>query len=80
MRDIFTSLGLTELNSGAWSQDGGWSKDTTGPVIESINPATGELLGRYIAEERDSGRRNRAELPLVVSVSPILRRRERECG
>jgi aldehyde dehydrogenase (NAD+) len=46
MRDIFASLGLSELNSGAWSQDGGWSKDTTGPVIESINPATGELLGR----------------------------------
>jgi aldehyde dehydrogenase (NAD+) len=46
MRDILASLGLSELNSGAWSQDGGWSKDTTGPVIESINPATGELLGR----------------------------------
>jgi aldehyde dehydrogenase (NAD+) len=46
MRDILSSLGLSELNSGAWSQDGGWSKDTTGPVIESINPATGELLGR----------------------------------
>src|SRR5687767_1392777 len=46
MRDIFASLGLSELNSGVWSQDGGWSKDTTGPIIESINPATGELLGR----------------------------------
>jgi aldehyde dehydrogenase (NAD+) len=46
MRDIFASLGLTDTNAGAWSQDGGWSKDTTGPLIESINPATGELLGR----------------------------------
>jgi aldehyde dehydrogenase (NAD+) len=46
MRDILSSLGLSELNSGAWSQDSGWSKDATGPVIESINPATGELLGR----------------------------------
>jgi aldehyde dehydrogenase (NAD+) len=46
MRDILASLGLSELNSGAWSQDGGWSKDTSGPLIESINPATGELLGR----------------------------------
>jgi aldehyde dehydrogenase (NAD+) len=46
MRDIFASLGLSELNCGAWSQDGGWSKDTTGTIIESINPATGELLGR----------------------------------
>src|ERR671915_120823 len=46
MRDILSSLELAELNSGAWSQDGGWSQDTTGPVIDSINPATGELLGR----------------------------------
>ena len=46
MRDILASLGLSELNAGAWAQDGGWSKDTTGPIIESINPATGELLGR----------------------------------
>jgi aldehyde dehydrogenase (NAD+) len=46
MRDILSSLGLSEINAGAWSQDRGWSKDTTGPIIESINPATGELLGR----------------------------------
>src|SRR5499425_2062907 len=46
MRDILGSLGLTELNSGAYSQDGGWSKDTTGAIIESINPATGELIAR----------------------------------
>jgi aldehyde dehydrogenase (NAD+) len=46
MRDILSSLGLSELNSGAWSQDGGWSQDATGSIIESINPTTGELLGR----------------------------------
>ena len=46
MRDILSSLGITELNAGAWSQDGGWSKDTSGAIIESINPATGELIGR----------------------------------
>ena len=34
------------VNSGAWSGDGGWSKDTTGPVIDSINPATGEMLAQ----------------------------------
>jgi len=39
-------LGIAETNAGAWSQDGGWSKDTTGPLIESINPATGELIAR----------------------------------
>jgi len=46
MRDILSSLELGEMNSGAWSADGGWSQDTTGPVIDSINPATGAVLGR----------------------------------
>jgi aldehyde dehydrogenase (NAD+) len=35
-----------ELYAGSWSANGGWSNDSTGPVIESVNPATGELLGR----------------------------------
>ena len=46
MRDIFSALELTETNSGVWTADGGWSRDTGGPVIESVNPATGDLLGR----------------------------------
>src|SRR3989337_1747938 len=46
MRDIFSALDLGEINSGAWSADGGWSQDTSGPVIDSVNPATGALLGR----------------------------------
>jgi aldehyde dehydrogenase (NAD+) len=46
MRDIFSTLELGEMHSGAWSADGGWSKDTSGPVFESVNPTTGELLGR----------------------------------
>ena len=46
MRDIFSALDLSDINSGAWSADGGWSSDTSGPMIDSINPATGELLGR----------------------------------
>ncbi len=46
MRDIISGLELGESNSGAWSAEGGWSQDTSGPVIDSVNPATGELLGR----------------------------------
>lgn len=46
MKDILKTLELGEINSGSWSADGGWSKDTSAPVIDSINPATGELLGR----------------------------------
>jgi aldehyde dehydrogenase (NAD+) len=46
MRDIFSALDLSETNSGAWTPDGGWSKDTSGQLFESINPTSGELLGR----------------------------------
>jgi aldehyde dehydrogenase (NAD+) len=46
MRDIFSALDLHETNSGAWCPDGGWSNDSSGPVIDSVNPTTGERLGR----------------------------------
>src|SRR3984885_7797326 len=40
------SLGLKHTNAGAWSGSHGWSTDTSGPLIDSINPATGQRLGR----------------------------------
>jgi aldehyde dehydrogenase (NAD+) len=46
MRDVLAALELTGINPGAWCADGGWSRDTSGPVIDSIDPATGEVLGR----------------------------------
>jgi aldehyde dehydrogenase (NAD+) len=46
MRDILSALELENVNPGAWSASHGWSADTSGPLIDSINPATGELLGR----------------------------------
>jgi aldehyde dehydrogenase (NAD+) len=46
MRDIFQALELSEVNSGVWASAGGWLQDTSAPMIDSINPATGELLGR----------------------------------
>jgi aldehyde dehydrogenase (NAD+) len=46
MRDIFSTLGISESNAGAWSADGGWSSDASGPVIVSVNPTTGGLLAR----------------------------------
>ncbi len=41
----------------------GFFNDTT------IDPQTGELLGRYIAEERDSGRRLKAEYDRVCGMA-----------
>jgi len=43
---IPVSLELEASNSGCWSADGGWAGDASAPVLESINPATGALLGR----------------------------------
>jgi aldehyde dehydrogenase (NAD+) len=40
------SLGLKDTNAGAWSGSHGWSGDTGGPMIESINPATGQRLAQ----------------------------------
>ncbi|MEZ5559955.1 MAG: hypothetical protein R3E86_15590 [Pseudomonadales bacterium] len=42
---------------------GGFFKDTT------IDPETGALLGRYIAEERDSGRRLRAQYQRICGAA-----------
>jgi len=39
-----SALGLREMNSGTWSGTHGWSRLTSGQLIESINPATGERL------------------------------------
>src|SRR5579859_92938 len=38
------SLGLKDINAGTWSGSRGWSTETNGPLIESINPATGQRL------------------------------------
>ncbi len=43
--DPLRALGLGDINSGTWSGSHGWSKNTDGPLIESINPATGRRLG-----------------------------------
>ncbi|MGB6308236.1 MAG: aldehyde dehydrogenase family protein, partial [Steroidobacteraceae bacterium] len=40
------ALGLQDINPGTWSGTEGWSRQTTGPLIDSINPATGERLAQ----------------------------------
>jgi aldehyde dehydrogenase (NAD+) len=41
-----TRLGLRELNAGCWSGSHGWSTDDSGPLIDSINPASGARLAQ----------------------------------
>jgi len=40
------ALDLSELNAGTWSGSQGWSGSESGPLIESINPSTGQRLAR----------------------------------
>ncbi len=49
--DSLRALNLLDLNPGTWSGSQGWSKQTDGPLIESVNPAT----GRRLAQIRGAG-------------------------
>jgi aldehyde dehydrogenase (NAD+) len=40
------ALGLRDINAGAWSGSHGWSTDASGPIMDSINPATGKRLAQ----------------------------------
>ena len=52
--NILKALGLTETHSGTYLGHGEWSSTTDAGVLESHNPATGELLGRvYASSEAD---------------------------
>jgi aldehyde dehydrogenase (NAD+) len=48
MRDILDALAIEQTHSGAWTGDAGWLK-TSGDVIESVNPATGEVIAKVRA-------------------------------
>jgi aldehyde dehydrogenase (NAD+) len=44
--DPLSALGLHDVNPGTWSGTQGWSRQTDGPLIDSINPATGRRLAQ----------------------------------
>jgi aldehyde dehydrogenase (NAD+) len=44
--DPLRALGLRELNPGTWSGSHGWSTQTSGPLIDSVNPSTGKRLAQ----------------------------------
>ncbi len=46
MQELLKRLNLQAVNPGAWSGSHGWSQDTSGPLIESVNPATNEVLAK----------------------------------
>ncbi len=46
MNNILSQLSLAEVNPGAWSGARGWSDDGSGPVIDSFNPTTNEVIAQ----------------------------------
>jgi aldehyde dehydrogenase (NAD+) len=44
--DALRALGLRDINPGTWSGSQGWSKQTAGAIIDSINPSTGQRLAQ----------------------------------
>jgi aldehyde dehydrogenase (NAD+) len=49
MKPVLGSLGLEAINPGTWSSNGGWLADSSAPRIDSVNPATGEVIGSVLA-------------------------------
>ena len=44
--DVLARLDLVRINPGVWSGKHGWSADTSGPLIQSINPSNGQALAQ----------------------------------
>jgi aldehyde dehydrogenase (NAD+) len=42
---VLAELGLEAVNPGTWSGHDGWLADPAAPLVESVNPATGAVLG-----------------------------------
>ena len=52
--EFLKTLGVAEFNPGACFGPGEWSETTDQGMIQSFNPATGELIGSvYGASEQD---------------------------
>lgn len=47
--DVLKKLQLKDMNAGAWSGTQGWSSDTSGGLIDCVNPATGERIAQVHA-------------------------------
>jgi aldehyde dehydrogenase (NAD+) len=44
MNAVLERLGLSAVNAGTWTSAGGWLADDTAPVVDSINPSTGQVI------------------------------------
>jgi aldehyde dehydrogenase (NAD+) len=42
---LLETLDLEPVNAGTWASQGGWLADDSAPLIESVNPASGQVIG-----------------------------------
>jgi aldehyde dehydrogenase (NAD+) len=57
INETLKALGLKEINSGTWSGSHGWSQETAGALIESINPTTNQRLAQIRGATGDDYKR-----------------------
>lgn len=77
--DILKALGLQSVNPGGCSGPGRWAEGRAGEVLESVNPATGEVLARVrtcSAEEYETIVRDSVEAFRAWRVVPAPKRAE----
>jgi len=49
VQEMLQGLGLEPVNPGTWCGEGGWLSDDSAPLIESVSPASGEVIARVRA-------------------------------
>ena len=49
MQQVLKNLGLAAVNPGTWSSRGGWLSDPAGRRVDSMNPATGQIIASVLA-------------------------------
>jgi len=49
MNKLLNELGLSEINAGTYAGDAGWLADENAALVDSINPATGQVIARVRA-------------------------------
>jgi aldehyde dehydrogenase (NAD+) len=46
VNELLARLNLKPVNAGTWSGSKGWSTETSGPLLDSLNPATNEVIAQ----------------------------------
>jgi aldehyde dehydrogenase (NAD+) len=49
MQQVLKNLGLEAVNPGTWSSQGGWLADPAAKRVDSLNPATGQVIASVLA-------------------------------